>query len=293
MAARTKEAIIDFNAGIIGGTACAYVGQPMDTVKVKIQTYPHLYSSAIRCAIDTVKNEGFFKLYAGSVPAVWANVAENSVLFLCYGQCSRLVAHIAGSNKDNMTLLQKAFSGSFAAFFAAFSLCPLELIKCRMQTLTEFGGSSKTVTPTTIIKEVLRRDGPLGFYHGITSTILRDVPGYFFFFGGYEATRYYLTPAGGDTDNIGLLRTIIAGGMGGICIWGVSYPADVVKSRMQVYSAGGKAVGALEVVRMLIKEGGIFAFYRGIAPTLFRSFPANAALFAAYEYSKEFMHSVT
>ena len=36
---------------------------------------------------------------------------------------------------------------------------------------------------------------------------------------------------------------------------------DVVKSRMQVYSAGGKAVGALEVIRMLVKEGGIFIHY--------------------------------
>jgi len=290
MSNNTKEAAIDFTAGIIGGTCCAYVGQPMDTVKVKIQTYPNLYSSAIRCAIETVKKEGFSKLYAGSVPAVWANIAENSVLFLSYGQCSQIVAGIAGSNKDNMSLFQKACSGSFAAIFAAFALCPLELIKCRMQTLVEFGGTSKNITPTTIIRDVLRRDGPLGFYHGITSTILRDVPGYFFFFGGYESTRYYLTREGDDPENVGLLRTIIAGGVGGLCIWTTCYPIDVVKSRMQVYSAGGQAVGAIEVCRALWREGGAHAFYRGIAPTLFRSFPANAALFAGYEYSKVFLN---
>ena len=141
----SKGAIIDFTSGAIGGICCAYVGQPMDTIKVKMQTYPHLYNKAIRCALDTVKREGFFRLYAGAVPAVAANVAENAILFLCYGQCLKVVANVAGNSKEEMTTVQKAFSGSFAAFFAAFSLCPLELIKCRMQTLDEFKGTHKNM----------------------------------------------------------------------------------------------------------------------------------------------------
>lgn len=141
----SKEVIIDFTAGAVGGTCCAYVGQPMDTVKVKMQTYPSLYTSAIRCASDTVKREGFFRLFAGVVPAAAANIAETSVLFLCYGQCSKAVAYMADTEKENMTLVQKAFSGSFAAFFAAFALCPFELVKCRMQTLHEFKGTHKNM----------------------------------------------------------------------------------------------------------------------------------------------------
>ena len=54
-----REAIIDFTAGAIGGTCCAYVGQPLDTIKVKMQTYPDLYRSAWRCAANIVKEQGF------------------------------------------------------------------------------------------------------------------------------------------------------------------------------------------------------------------------------------------
>ncbi|KAL0173913.1 hypothetical protein M9458_029881, partial [Cirrhinus mrigala] len=36
---------------------------------------------------------------------------------------------------------------------------------------------------------VLRTNGPLGFYQGLTTTIVREVPGYFCFFGGYELSR--------------------------------------------------------------------------------------------------------
>ena len=141
----SKEAVIDFTAGAIGGTCCAYVGQPLDTIKVKMQTYPDLYRSSFRCAADIFRKQGFSKFYAGAVPAAAANIAETSVLFLCYGQCQKAVAWLMGTDKEHMTSVQKACSGSFASFFAAFALCPLELIKCRMQTLQEFKGTHKNM----------------------------------------------------------------------------------------------------------------------------------------------------
>lgn len=78
-----KTSIIDFTAGTIGGITGVYVSQPMDTVKVKMQTFPHLYNNMATCMVQTFKKDGMFRgLYAGAVPAVAANVAENSVLFL-------------------------------------------------------------------------------------------------------------------------------------------------------------------------------------------------------------------
>ena len=58
-------------------------------------------------------------------------------------------------------------------------------------------------TPQTIVRDVLRSDGILGFYRGIQSTVLREVPGYFVFFGGYEGTRYLLANPGQKVDDIG------------------------------------------------------------------------------------------
>lgn len=55
----------------------------MDTVKVKMQTFPDAYRSGmVDCFVKTFKRDGLAKgLYAGTIPAVAANVAENSVLF--------------------------------------------------------------------------------------------------------------------------------------------------------------------------------------------------------------------
>lgn len=48
-----------------------------------------------------------------------------------------------------------------------------------------------------------RTQGARAFLVGMTPTLAREVPGYFFFFGAYETTRYYLTPPGKSKDEIG------------------------------------------------------------------------------------------
>lgn len=40
-------------------------------------------------------------------------------------------------------------------------------------------------------------------FQGLGSTIAREMPGYFVFFGGYEGTKYLLAPKGGTKDDCG------------------------------------------------------------------------------------------
>jgi len=59
----------------VGGTASVYVGQPLDTVKVKMQTFPTLYKNAWQCCVTTLRKEGIAHgLYAGTVPSLAAQV---------------------------------------------------------------------------------------------------------------------------------------------------------------------------------------------------------------------------
>jgi solute carrier family 25 ornithine transporter 2/15 len=38
---------------------------------------------------------------------------------------------------EDMNPLQNAISGGMAAFFSSFTLCPTELVKCRLQAMRE------------------------------------------------------------------------------------------------------------------------------------------------------------
>jgi solute carrier family 25 ornithine transporter 2/15 len=83
-----------------------------------------------------------------------ASIAENSVLFCAYGFCQQFVLYFKSNDQKvnstigqtkSLTVLDNALAGFFAAFFSSFTLCPTELIKCKLQALRETGHSSMLV----------------------------------------------------------------------------------------------------------------------------------------------------
>lgn len=47
-------------------------------------------------------------------------------------------------------------------------------------------------TMVSIVRKLVREEGLQGLYRGLTSTWVREIPGYFCFFGGYELSRRFL-----------------------------------------------------------------------------------------------------
>merc|ERR1719474_577340 len=179
---------IDFIGGSLGATASVYVGQPLDTLKVKMQTFPKLYPNLGVCFKQTLAKEGVVRgLYAGTVPSLAANVAENSILFAAYGACQKLVANATGVDKvENLNVFANGFFGFLAAFWSSLALCPTELVKCRLQAMRESyitaGKEPPRIGPYALTRNILKEDGVPGLFRGLTATFTREMPGYFFFF---------------------------------------------------------------------------------------------------------------
>lgn len=286
------DGVIDFIAGTAGGIANVYIGQPLDTVKVKMQTFPDLYRNGYQCFMETLKKDGISRgLYAGTVPSLAANISENAVLFLFYGLCQKTIVLLTGNKKvEDLNSVQNAFAGSGAAFFCAFTLCPTELVKCRLQAMREMQGGKLNVGPWDVTRNILHKEGIQGLYKGLTSTMLREMPGYFFFFGAYEFTRNFFIPKNGTKDDVGILPTILSGGLGGMALWTAIFPADVVKSRIQVQSVVGKPAPKFTPVFMsILRNEGIRALYKGLGPTLLRTFPSTGGLFVSVEMTKKYL----
>lgn len=74
-------------------------GQPFDTTKVKMQSFPTTYRGFIHCFVSTFRQEGLRGLYKGATPALIANITENSVLFLSYGLCQDVVRFVSKMDK--------------------------------------------------------------------------------------------------------------------------------------------------------------------------------------------------
>ncbi|XP_036381584.1 mitochondrial ornithine transporter 1-like [Megalops cyprinoides] len=291
------DAFINLTAGAAGGVACVVSGQPFDTVKTKLQTFPGLYRGFLDCFLKTQRQDGLWGLYQGTVPALLANVAENAVLFACYGSCQQLTARVCGlESVSDLSDLQNAAAGSLASVFSSLVLCPTELVKCRMQALHEMRAAGKTslscrVSTWSIVKGILQREGPSGLFQGMSSTWLREVPGYFFFFGGYEISRSLFTQPGSSKDDLEALPLVVSGGIGGAFFWLAVYPIDSVKSRIQVLSMAGKQAGFFLTLISILRSEGCLALYCGLTPTVLRAFPSNGALFLAYELTRKALTS--
>lgn len=123
----------------VAGIMQTCVAQPFDTIKVKLQIFPKIYKNMFACFSHTVKNDGYIRgLYAGTLPAIVASVAENSVLFASYGGCQSFIASIFEiSETNNLSIFGNACAGVLSAFFTAFTLCPTELVKCKLQAISE------------------------------------------------------------------------------------------------------------------------------------------------------------
>ena len=129
------EELGDVVAGGLGGVSAVLAGQPFDTIKVKLQTYPHLYRSLYHAITKTASEERFRGFYAGTTPSLMAAILENSVLFVVYGNCQKIVQLAVGAEKvSDLTVHQLGTAGAMSASICGFVVCPLERIKCMLQS---------------------------------------------------------------------------------------------------------------------------------------------------------------
>uniref|UniRef100_A0A3B5LGJ0 Uncharacterized protein n=1 Tax=Xiphophorus couchianus TaxID=32473 RepID=A0A3B5LGJ0_9TELE len=77
-------------------------------------------------------------------------------------------------------------------------------------------------------------------------------------------------------------KLLFSGGMAGIASWIVTYPADVIKSRLQADGVGrvNQYSSIADCVRQSVRKEGYMVFTRGLTSTVLRAFPVNAATFA-------------
>lgn len=158
----------------------------------------------------------------------------------------------------------------------------MELAKTLMQTQGE-GESHITKKsrlfkgPLDCLKKLYRKDGIRGIGRGGLLTAIRDTPA----FGAYFAIYEYICRKFDKKDGSELSTAVllVAGGLSGMGTWIITYPADVVKTRVQ-NDTRGKYQGAWDCCVKTYEQEGLRAFSRGLNATLIRAFPVNAATFA-------------
>lgn len=242
-----------------------------------------------------------------------AMAAVNALVFSVHGSCSRLLDNTTNIPK----LFNSALAGAAAGTVQTLICCPTELIKLRMQvqgigqdvvtptrsifSSSRFLSSSKSTTspspfpssssssyhgPWETTKRIYRQEGYFrGLNRGFVITLFREAPGFAAYFSSYDIFCAQVANLSGTTiDQLGVGALCLAGGCSGVVAWVVSYPFDVVKSRIQIDGITGTREYA-SVINCFIKSyrnEGFFVFAKGLNSTLLRAFPVNAATFCTF-----------
>eukprot|EP01096_Ripella_sp_DP13-Kostka_P009912 TRINITY_DN3828_c0_g1_i1.p1 TRINITY_DN3828_c0_g1~~TRINITY_DN3828_c0_g1_i1.p1 ORF type:complete len:289 (-),score=111.82 TRINITY_DN3828_c0_g1_i1:81-947(-) len=271
---------VSFTAGGVGGVFQVLSGHPLDTMKIRLVSSPAgTYAGLGDCIKQTIAKEGFGGLYRGVGSPLIGFVALNAVLFSA-NEAALKALRKPEHGDGPLPLERTLIAGGFAGLAAAFVESPFDLLKTKMQTQpTPAIYRSVFHAATTITKSY----GAPGIYQGLVATIFRNVPANAFYFAAYQQAQTFLR---GDSHDLSPLKTLLAGGIGGMGYWLFCYPLDAIKSIIQSDHADPKQRvyrTYVQSVRKVLAERGVGGFFKGFTPCIIRAFPANAFCFLGYE----------
>ncbi|KAI8929439.1 mitochondrial carrier domain-containing protein [Entophlyctis helioformis] len=238
-------------AGATAGFAVDTILFPLDTIKTRLQSKAGFRASG-----------GFKNIYAGLSSAALGSAPSAAAFFVTYELCKSTLAPLVSPSttsadaSSRLPLVHMA-SASMAEIMACTVRVPTEVVKQRMQA-----GIYKSVPQA--FSDILKREGPSGFFRGYTMTVFREIPFSCVQFPLYEGmktrmARWLERPLwSGEASLCGC----IAGGIAAA----VTTPLDVVKTRIMLSQKSGKAATIWGTFTTIIAEEGPRKLLAGIGP---------------------------
>ncbi|KAJ2588521.1 carnitine transporter [Coemansia sp. RSA 1722] len=175
-------------------------------------------------------------------------------------------------------------SGGFGGMCLVAAGHPLDLLKVRMQTSTEYKST------LDCFRKTLAESGVRGMYRGMAAPLVGATPVFAICFWGYDMGQkimrsvYNLSPS----DKLSTNQILFAGGFSAIPTTAVMAPMERIKCTLQVASSTGVTYkGPADAAMGIIRTGGITSLFKGTCATLLRDVPGSVAYFGAYELIKK------
>lgn len=149
---------------------------------------------------------------------------------------------------------------------------PTDIAKTRQQLST-----GRTVSMWGLLTSIVKQEGPLNLYRGVTSPIFAEAPKRATKFATNEEFKSMLKLPDGS---LPWHRALLAGALAGSTEAFVNCPFETVKVRMQSKEHLSRYKSTMDCVSQIVRSEGIQALYRGIEPQVWRNAVWNGIYFA-------------
>ncbi|KAI9506681.1 carnitine transporter [Coemansia spiralis] len=190
------------------------------------------------------------------------------------------------TSKASTSGVKSFLSGGFGGMCLVAAGHPLDLLKVRMQTSSEYKST------LDCLRKTLAENGIRGMYRGMAAPLVGATPVFAICFWGYDMGQkimryaYNMSP----TDQLSTSQILFAGGFSAIPTTAVMAPMERIKCNLQVTSASGSGTaykGPVDAALGIVRAGGITSLFKGTCATLLRDVPGSVAYFGAYELIKK------
>ncbi|CAI5706973.1 hypothetical protein KXD40_006029 [Peronospora effusa] len=274
---RPVPVYVKMMAGMAGGMAEACILQPLDVTKTRLQLdRKGQYKGMMHCSKTIYKTEGGLALYKGLSPFVTNMVLKYALRF---GSFTWFKEQIAGGKDKPITPTINFTAGLLAGCIESiFIVTPFEVIKTRMQKEVGVGRFSGPIDCT---RHVVRNEGIRALWKGNVPTMARQGSNQAFNFMAFAWLNHNVwDKQDGDGKTLPTYATFINGLIAGSLGPMFNTPMDVLKTRLmgQETVAGQelKYKGFFDALKVIAREEGVSALWKGLLPRLTKMAPGQA-----------------
>ncbi|XP_051113699.1 uncharacterized protein LOC127239542 [Andrographis paniculata] len=255
---------------------------------VALMSKPCIWHEASRI----INEEGVRAFWKGNLVTIAHRLPYSSVNFYAYEKYKSILKSIPGLDGPRSNANTDAFvhfvGGGLAGITAASTTYPLDLIRTRLaaqRSVAYYHGISHAFTT------ICTNEGFLGLYKGLGATLLGVGPSIAISFTVYESLRSYWHSRRPDDSTV--LVSLACGSLSGIASSTATFPLDLVRRRMQLEGAAGRAnvydMGLFGTFKHIIRAEGFRGLYRGIMPEYYKVVPGVGIAFMTYETLKKLL----
>lgn len=261
-------ATANFLCGAIAGAAADVCLYPLDTLRARAMVRPGT-SGLMRDGLALLRAEGAPALYKGLSAHLSAILPGNGLFYVAYEAARTAAAPHLSSG------LASTLAGVAGCLASLMIYTPMEVVKQR--AMVTRGASSASV-----LRDLLRADGPAGLYRGLAAGALTWAPYFSLYFLAYDLLTVQM--CGVRTgEQPPFLTALGCGLLAGIGASAATNPFDVVKTRLQVGTAGIRASdGVVSVMRSIAAKEGAAGFASGLLPRVMLLAPLSSLTISFY-----------
>ncbi|AMD20734.1 HDL010Wp [Eremothecium sinecaudum] len=281
-------------SGALSGFVAGVIVCPLDVAKTRLQAQglyemPAYYSGLFGSLNTIVRDEGFRGLYKGVVPIVLGYFPTWMIYFTIYEKCKKKYPHIFPND-----FLSHSASALTAGAVSTALTNPIWVVKTRLMTQSSKSRHSTNYSGTIdAFRKMYKTEGLKVFYLGLVPSLfgLFHVAIQFPVYEKLKRLLYYNTTVGGmeggEENDVNLGRLIIASCASKIVASTITYPHEILRTRMQIKSTGGDQLGVFSLIKKISVKEGFAGFYSGFVTNMFRTVPASAITLVSFEYFKK------